>query len=363
MKVLHVISSLETGGAQKLVHDLVLLQKKLGDEVTVLVYYFSNSLFEKQLKEYGIQIISLDCRNVKSIKIITELHGIIPDYEIVHVHLFPTLYQVALASIGYNTPLIYTEHSTYNRRRAKKFFRPIEQIIYNKYSKIVSISEQTQKKLLNWLRPKELTKFQVIPNGVNLRKYQEAETKSVEALFGRSGIPILMVSRFVPAKDQTTLIKATKFIDNPNVFIAFAGDGELINDAKRLSENLGVGNRCVFLGNRDDIPELIKASAVGVQSSHWEGFGLTAVEFMAAGKPIVASSVDGLKQIVEGAGELFNVEEEQILAEKLNKLLTDHSYYDSVAEKCRIRAMKYDISLMAQHYLEIYQNLCNQQIN
>lgn len=358
MKVIHIINSLEIGGAQKLITDLIPLQKRQGVDVSILVFNESRSNFEKKLINCGITILSLNVSIQYNPTLIFKIRKHLKKNDIAHVHLFPALYWVAIASIGLKTELIYTEHSTSNRRRDSYFFQPIERLIYNRYSKIVSISEQTQKNLINWLCPKEPTKFQVIPNGVNLRKYQEAETKSVESLFGRSGIHILMVSRFVPAKDQTTLIKATKFIDNPNVFIAFAGDGELINDAKRISDNLGVDNRCVFLGNRDDIPDLIKVSAVGVQSSHWEGFGLTAVEFMAAGKPIIASSVDGLKQVVEGAGEIFQAGDEKGLAEKINILLADHSYYDSMAEKCRIRATKYDISVMTQQYQKIYQNLC-----
>lgn len=358
MNIIHIITSLEIGGAQKLVHDLALSQKTLGNNVTVLVYYRCGSILEKELETSGIKILSLDSKNIKSIKILIKIHRIIKAYDIAHIHLFPPLYQLVLASIGTKIPLVYTEHSTYNRRRKKNIIRPVEQFIYRRYSKIISISEQTQNALLDWLMVKDFSKFQVIHNGVDLRKYNEAKKNTVEDLFGRSGIPILMVSRFVPAKDQLTLIKAIRYINFPNAFVAFAGDGELIDRAKYLAKNLGVSDRCVFLGTRNDIPELIKTSAIGVQSSHWEGFGLTAVEFMAAGKPILASSVDGLKQVVEGAGEIFQAGDEKGLAEKINILLADHSYYDSMAEKCRIRATKYDISVMTQQYQKIYQNLC-----
>lgn len=357
MKILHITASLETGGAQKLIHDLAIIQKKQGKDVTILVYFRCRSMLEMELETLGIRIISLECKNIRSIKVLLKTHRILKYYDIVHVHLFPSLYQLALASIGSTTPMVYTEHSTYNRRREKRFLRPIEKFVYSRYSKVVAISEQTREALLKWLRPKNSTKFQTIPNGVDTERYTKAKTESVERIYGRSGIPILMVSRFVPAKDQSTLIRAIRYIKNPDAFVAFAGDGEKIGEMKRLAMESEVGHRCVFLGNRDDVPELIKAAAIGVQSSHWEGFGLTAAEFMAAGKPVVASSVEGLKQVVEGAGELFPAGDEKTLAEKLNRLLSDANHYKTMAETCQRRSQKYDISAMALQYKKLYQEL------
>lgn len=357
MRILHIISSLEIGGAQKLVHDLALSQINTGSDVSVLVYFSCDSMFEKDLIKAGVNIISLNCKNSKSLLLPIKLRHVLKDYDVTHVHLFPALYQAALASVGIKTPLVYTEHSTYNRRRAKKYLRPLEQLVYSRYSQIISISEQTQNALFQWLKPRATSKFQTIHNGVNLGKYHKAEAKNPKDTFGRAGIPILMVSRFVPAKDQATLIKALKFIENSNVFVAFAGDGELIQDAKKLAEEVGVSERCVFLGSRNDIPELIKSSAIGVQSSHWEGFGLTAVEFMAAGKPVIASSVDGLKQVVDGAGILFNPGDEQQLAKNITQLTTDNILYSDISAKCLNRAEKYSLESTAKQYYDAYNNI------
>ena len=357
MRVLHVINSLETGGAQKLLADLLPLQSRQGLDVAVLVINKKGCEFENRIAEAGIPIISLDSPSEHSPALIFKIRKHLKDYDLAHVHLFPSLYWTALASIGLKTKLIYTEHSTSNKRRGHSLFRPIEKLVYGRYAKVAAISDQTLEALLQWLRPGKRSRFTVVANGVDIEKYNKAAEKSVESIYGRSGLPVLMVSRFVPAKDQSTLIKAIQYIKNPNVFVAFAGEGSTLDVAKRLAEELGVGDRCVFLGNRDDIPELTKASAIGVQSSHWEGFGLTAVEFMAAGKPIVASSVDGLKQVVEGAGELFPAGDERMLAEKLNLLLSDADLYKATARRCLLRAKEYDISVMAQKYQELYQEL------
>ena len=112
------------------------------------------------------------------------------------------------------------------------------------------------------------------------------------------------------------------------------------------------------MGIRNDIPQLLKASDIVVMSSHWEGFGLAAVEGMAAGKPVLASDVDGLAQVVEGAGILFPQGDAETLAGMIQNLMKDHLYYQQVAERCLQRASDYDIQRTVNGYEEIYNTVC-----
>lgn len=161
----------------------------------------------------------------------------------------------------------------------------------------------------------------------------------------------------MPAKDQMTLIRAIPYIEDPDAFIVFAGDGPEMKKAKELARELEVNDRCIFLGNRDDVPILMGAAYIGIQSSHWEGFGLTAVEFMASEKPVIASNVDGLKQVVEKAGLLFQMSNAIDLAEKINKLISDSNLYNDIKNQCIKRAQLYSIESIVKKYLEEYQNL------
>ena len=83
--------------------------------------------------------------------------------------------------------------------------------------------------------------------------------------------------------------------------------GELFEEVSKYAAKSPVHENIRFWGNRSDVPILLRTSDIIVMSSHWEGFGLAAVEGMAAKKPVVASDVDGLKQIVDGAGLIFKV--------------------------------------------------------
>lgn len=345
MKLLHIISSLEIGGAQRLLSDLLPIQKQQGLDVELLVNVSVENDFTAKIQEAGVKIISLDEPNLHSFSNILRLRKIIKGYDVVHVHLFPSVYWVALASIGLKVKLVYTEHSTSNRRREKSYFRPIEKFVYRQYDKIISISQQTQDALQQWLQSSD-GRFVVVNNGVDTKSFSSLRSSVVPK-------SLIMVSRFVAAKDQETLIRAMKHLDE-DVILRLVGDGENMDHCKKVAMEEGVLDRVEFLGSRSDVSELIAGSYIGVQSSNWEGFGLTAVELMAAGKPVIASDVEGLKQVVDGAGIVFSRGNVSELSEKIAHLLMDKGYYEAVASACKQRSMRYDISVMASEYKSVY---------
>lgn len=347
MRILHVISSLEIGGAQRLLVDLLPLQTTT-IEVTLLVYERVHNDFEKTVEQAGIKILCLNEHNFHNPRVILHMRRIFKDYDLVHAHLFPTIYWTSLAARGLDVKLVYTEHSTSNSRRNKWYFLPIERFMYGRYDKVVSISQQTQDALTAWLGQHD-DRFVVINNGVDIRKFASVNVPVIPK-------SLIMISRFATSKDQETVIRAMQFIDK-KATLRFVGDGENRDHCEKLAVDLGVADRIQFLGTRSDVPELIMSSYIGIQSSNWEGFGLTAVEIMACGKPVIATNVDGLKQVVDGAGEVFNWGNASELAARVNYLLTDTCYYQSMVDRCRQRSKEYDISIMAERYLQLYKSL------
>ena len=94
-------------------------------------------------------------------------------------------------------------------------------------------------------------------------------------------------------------------------------------------------------------------------SSHFEGLSLSSVEGMCVGKPFIASDVDGLHEVVSGAGILFPHQNPEALAEVVIKLDKNHDQYQHVADTCRARASQYDISKMVDGYSTVYKSLLN----
>lgn len=349
MRLLHVITSLEIGGAQRLLSALLPIQKMQGIDISLLVYERVDNNFTHQIEEADIPIISLDTHNFKSPQNIFRLRKIFKDYDIVHVHLFPSLYWSALASIKLkDTKLVWTEHSTSNNRRGKWYLRFIEKFVYSRYKRIISISQQTQDALHRWIKLTD-ERFVVINNGVDIKAFASI----IKPIIPKS---LIMISRFVSSKDQETVIRAMKQI-NKDAILRFIGDGENLPHCKSVAKEYGVEDRVQFLGARSDVAELIAESYIGIQSSNWEGFGLTAVEIMSCGKPVIATNVEGLRQVVEGAGEIFPVGGVNELAAKVNYLLNNDDHYHTISERCKRRAKQYDISVMAMKYYEVYKSI------
>lgn len=351
MRILHIIPSLEIGGAQRLLSDLLPLQKQ-NNVVKLLVLKRVDTGFQRSIEANGIEIIDLHFNNFRNPLIVNKLILYMKQCDIAHVHLFPTLYWVALAAYKCKkVKLVYTEHSTYNKRRKNTLFRPIERYIYSKYDKLICISQQVQDNLVNWLKVKQDDRrFVVIENGVNLAAFFPV------TLIDGDKKQIIMVSRFAQMKDQETVIRAMVNVSEEAELI-LVGDGPNKEHCEEVVRSLELTDRVKFLGARGDIPELVAQAYIGVQSSFWEGFGLTAVELMAAHKPVVATNVNGLKQVVEGAGCLFEVGDTKVLAFHINEMLKSKSLYTTLATKCYERAKHYDINRMVARYQEIYDEL------
>lgn len=351
MRILHIILSLEIGGAQRILSDLLPLQKQ-SNEVRLLVFKRMNTTFQRLIEASGIEVIDLHCENFYNPLIVKKLILYMRQCDIAHVHLFPTLYWVAIAaSWCRRIKFVYTEHSTHNKRRDKILFRPIERYIYSKYDRLISISQQTQDNLMEWLKAKQDDKrFVVIENGVNLAAFSSMVSVATDKK------QIIMVSRFAQMKDQETLIRAMVDI-NEEAELILVGDGPNKEHCEEVTHELGLTDRVKFLGARSDISELIAQAYIGVQSSIWEGFGLTAVELMAAHKPVVATNVNGLKQVVEGAGCLFEVGDAKKLAFHINEMLKNKYLYTTMATRCYERAKYYDINRMLVRYQEVYNDL------
>lgn len=361
MKVLQVINSLGTGGAEKLILDTIPLYVKKGLEVDLLLlngeeFPFLQNLFAQKC----CKIFSSGRSAVYNPLHIFRIIPYLKRYDIVHVHLFPSQYWVVLAKLFSfsKTKLIFTEHNTTNRRLENKLFRIIDQYVYTFYDAIVGISAEIKQLLIDHTKLPE-SKFYIIENGVDLSKIKDAkslEKKSLVPSFREDDKIIIQVAGFREQKDQKTLIYSVAILPD-NYKLILVGVGPVKNDCESLVAELGLQNRVVFLGSRMDVPSLLKTADIIVLSSKYEGLSLSSIEGMASGKPFLASDVPGLTEVVKGAGILFSQGDETQLAKEVMRLATDPIHYKSVAAACQRRAADYDISKMVDEHIKLYQSL------
>lgn len=357
---MHIINSLHTGGAEKLMLSTLPLLKQMGVDVDLLLLNGEETPFLLKLRQKkDINIMSLG----KSLYNPFNIFKLIPylkTYEIIHVHLFPAMYYVAFAKLitRSKTTLIFTEHSTSNRRLEKAFYIPLERIVYAMYKRVVCITESVKKVLKLKIDSRD-DKYKVILNGVEVSRINEVVAQSRASFgFNENEKLICMVAAFRIQKDQDTVVRSLKLLP-PHYKLIFIGDGERLPQVKQLAESLNLEDRVKFLGIRTDAYSLIKMCDISVLSSHWEGFGLAAAESMACGIPTIASNVDGLAQVVSDGGLLFEKGNEIDLMNKI-LALEEYSYYVSIQKRCLESSKKFDISNTVQQLQTLYRSLSNE---
>lgn len=349
MRILHVITSLRTGGAERLMVDMLPRMKAKGHEVDLCVFDGVRTPFYEELGSKGVRVIPLG-HSVYSLVNLFKLIPLMRGYDIVHSHNTACQYFVAIASFFSKCKIYTTEHNTSNRRR-NVWWRMLDRWMYGRYDKVVCISELTKKNLIQHIGSSFEDKCVIIYNGIDLKTFVGISSSPIT-----NEKKVLMVSAFREQKDQKTLIKAMKDLPSDYVLeLAGGGEEHLIDDCKQLVHELQLDGRVEFLGVRTDIPALLSMANVVVLSSHYEGLSLSSLEGMASGKPFVASDVEGLHDIVGGYGVLFPHGDSKVLATEIRKLCEDEIYAEEVAGRCMERAKMFDVETMAQNYWCLYQ--------
>lgn len=359
MRVLHIITSLRTGGAEQLVADLAWRLHQSGDEVAVLLFDGTRTALVDGLEERGIPVHALGKGPgaMRNLFLLPRLWRFLREhpFDIIHTHNTPCQFLAALVP---RQTRITTEHNTTNRRRKWKWFRPIDRWLYGRYRMIVCVGDKTRSDLSAWLgRPDLSARMTVIPNGIDLRRFRKAVPAA--EITREGGYHILMVAAFRPQKDHATLIRAVHLLPGEYRLLLAGGsetaqDGETLLSCRKLVQELGMEDRVRFLGVRSDIPELIASCDTFVLSTFYEGFPLAAIEAMASAKPVIASNSPGISDLVGGAGILVPPSNPEALAEAIRTICDNPDEARRIGDKCRERAGEFDIDKTTGEYRHLY---------
>lgn len=354
------------GGAEKLLEEtLPMINNDPEFEVHLLQLTDDDVNFDKNLKTHRVPIDVIQLRKPNSFRNIYYIKKYIEEgkFDLVHVHLFPSQYWTALAVMLMveNKPrLVTTEHNTHNRRRQIPLFRPLDRFIYSKFDSVISIGEKTQEALLNWLKVNNKNeKFKIIQNGVNVDRFRNAQPYAKSEIDQSLSIDskiLCMVARFEEQKDHATVVRAMKGLPK-DVKLVLVGTGPLVENIKKLANELHIEDQIIYLGFRNDVDRILKSIDIAIVSSHWEGFGLVAVEAMSAGKPIIASDVDGLKEVVGQCGILFEKGNDDELRRAILSLINNTDYYKEMSVQASDRAKVFTLDTMVDKTKQLYRDL------
>lgn len=363
MKILQIINNIGWGGAGNLLINYVPIMKDMGHDVELLTLKRIDDYHYDNFKKIGVKVTALSNNTLYNPLFVFKIKKFINKgkFDITHVHLFPALYYVGLAAyLGVNSKLVFSEHNTWNTRMSNPVLCMIDKFMYRKYNMVICITDKVKLNIQNHLKGLNVL-YPVVYNGISLSKFStefasNLNKKELYLSYSEEDRVLVMVGRFEIQKDQKTLINAISLLPN-NFHLLLIGDGQTKPECKKLVSEFNIEKQVHFLGIRKDIPDILKLCDIGILSSNWEGFPITALEYMASNKPIVVSNVPGLSDTVGDAAILFEKGNSKQLAEKIVKLIDDKEYYDLIAKKCFEKAQEYDIKRMTEKYLELYQNL------
>lgn len=233
-----------------------------------------------------------------------------------------------------------------------------------------------EKAQLNWLYGADMSKVVIIPPGVDLERFHPIDKKEAKT---RVGIPcgdknIMFAGRIEPLKGIDTLIEAMALIRQrhptvlENTCVAIIGgdpwadspDAEM-ERLQALRQELNIHDFVLFLGAKDQdvLPNYYAAAEMVVMPSHYESFGMVALEAMAMGRPVIASDVGGLSFLVEDGVTGYHVpsRDPEALAERMYELLTNPSCRDEMGRAARHSAEQFDWSIIAGRMVALYRKL------
>ena len=226
--------------------------------------------------------------------------------------------------------------------------------MYSRYTEIIGVSQSTTQALIDYLP--QLPHCLTINNGIVVTKFQEALPANDIIEQYSQYKRLVMAAAFRAQKDHETVILALHLLPD-DYHLLLAGDGNRRKIVEEFVEQEQLSQRVHFLGNRNDVANVLKAADVIVMSSRYEGLSLSSLEGLASGRPVMASDVPGLCEIVGDAGLLFPQGDAQALAKTILDLEKNATLCQQTIEKGLQRARQYDISTMIEAYWQVYQNL------
>jgi glycosyltransferase involved in cell wall biosynthesis len=290
-------------------------------------------------------------------------------YDLVHVHTPVAAFVTRLALRGLRRGgrprVIYTAHGFHFYRGGPRLrcatFRALEKLASRWTDYLVVINREDQQAARGMLPS---ARVQYMPGiGVDVARYcpqvvAEADVARVRQELQLGDNPLfLMIAEFNPGKRHRDAVAALARQSRPNVRLAFAGTGPLIEPTRRLARALGVADRVHFLGHRDDIPALVRASVAVLLPSEREGLPRSVMEALSLGVPVVGTRIRGIADLLEdGCGVLVPVGDVVAMAEALTRLLDHPDESREMGRRGRERMAEHDVSkIIALHEL-LYEN-------
>jgi glycosyltransferase involved in cell wall biosynthesis len=235
-------------------------------------------------------------------------------------------------------------------------------LVLRLFRRILAVSEEVKGRYAAELRI-PARKLAVIRNAIRVPQARPEGDPVLRAALVRGGpdYVVLTPARLHPQKGHTYLLAAATQV--PDATFVLAGDGPLREELEAEARTLGISDRCVFLGYRSDVPELLAAADLFVLPSLYEGLPISALEAMAAGRPVVATAIGGTDEAItsEQSGLLVPPRDPVALAAAIRRLRADPALARRLAAAGRERVEReFSSDVTARQVMRIYDEVLAQ---
>jgi len=361
VRVLWLTKGLGRGGVERLIASSIRHFDRERFEVEVAYVLPWKDAFVGEITDAGVSVHSLGGRGWSKVLWPFRLRRIARErrYDIVHTHM-PLSAAIARIALGRRPRFVHTEHNVWERHRRSS--RWANSLTFGRNAAVVAVSES----VAHSIHPPRLAphkpRVEVLLHGINLNEIsnEAADRTRARAVLGLEPADMVIgtVGNFTRKKNQQMLLNATALLTErmPNVRLVLVGTGPLEENLRRLAARLGIDDRTIFTGSRQDVLELLPAFDVFCLSSQFEGLSIALVEAMATGVACVATSVGGIPEVIEDgeSGLLVAAGATGELVDTLERVLSDDTLRTRMGEAGRVRAGAFDIRRAARRLQALY---------
>ena len=362
--ILYLIYGFRIGGAERHLLDLCkgLDRRKFRPEI---IYFHRDEQMLSEYRQAGIPCTIFPVKGGElTLREIWRLSRVIKKLspDVVHVHLFhASRFGTLAAFLAGSKRIVRTKHNVREpgrkpgkRDRLWRLFLPLI------LTRIVAVSRAIAKQIR--------TPY-VIYNGIDTDyfdpKFIDPTTHAAYARdFGVDGSPVIgIAARLTRQKGHPVLLKAFSQLvsDWPNAQLLIAGEGEELRTLEVLTHDLNLTEHVQFLGSIRNVREFLAVLDIFVHPSHYEGLGIAVIEAMSMARPIVATNLDGLAELITDGvdGLLVEPNNPAALAAAMNRVLRDPALAEQLGRQARKRVVEnFSLETMISKYEELYLELC-----
>lgn len=364
INILHIYQNSKIGGVQQQILNLL---KTYNREVFNPIFCCLGPKEEigKEIEGIGIDCIPLNRSryNRFSLGIVLDLHRLMKKKQIhiVRTHRYRSNFYGRIAAFLAGVPtIIASVHDNY-RTDKRPERRIINRMLSHITDKIVAVSEEVKKDIIRYDKI-EPSKVVVLPNGIDVERFNpKGNFADIRKEFSikQGAIVVGFIGRIVPAKGLQYLIDSIPYVNEEfkNIKLLIIGEGSIVARLHEQAKEKKVYDSIIFTGRRRDIPDILSCIDVFVMPSIAEGLPNALLEAMAMGKPIVATEVGGIPEVMKNGvnGLLVPPRDPSALATAMKGLIGNDRLAAQMGDAARDLVLdKFSMRAIAQKWQTLY---------